>query len=63
MNKDDLDKYNLRVKDYGELKEHPIYKQNRAIREEINHDYNDCIHPYDYNKEFRVNQSKDNEDK
>ena len=54
VNKDDVDKYNERVKDYGELKEHPIYKKNRAIREDINHDYNDCIHPYDYNKEFGI---------
>lgn len=54
VKKDDVDKYNERVKDYGELKEHPIYKKNRAIREDINHDYSDCIHPYDYNKEFDI---------
>lgn len=54
VNKDDVDKYNERVKDYGELKEHPIYKSNRYIREKINHDYSDCIHPYDYNKEFNI---------
>lgn len=54
VNKDDVDKYNERVKDYGELKEHSIYKSNRCIREDINHDYNDCIHPHDYNKEFGI---------
>ena len=54
VNKDDVDKYNERVKDYEKLKEHPIYKSNRAIREDILHDYNDCIHPHDYNKEFNI---------
>ena len=54
VNKEDVDKYNARVEEYRELKEHPIYKSNRAIREEINHDYHDCIHPYDYNKEFNI---------
>ena len=52
VNSDDVDSYNKKVKDYGELKEHPIYKKNCFIREKINHHYNDCIHPYDYNKEF-----------
>ena len=54
VNKDDVDKYNERVEDYKEIKEHPIYKSNRAIREQINHDYNDCIYPHDYNAEFFI---------
>ena len=54
VNKDDVDRYNTRVKDFEEIKKHPTYKMNRCIRQDIMHDYSDCIHPHDYNKEFNI---------
>ena len=54
VNKNDVDRYNERVKEYEKLQEHPMYKNSRAEREYVNHEYNDCIHPYDYNKEFNI---------
>ena len=52
VKKDDLDKYNQRVKDYGEIKENKIYKHNKSVRDEVNYEYSDCIHPYDYKKDL-----------
>ena len=58
VNEKDVENYNNRVDDYNSIKENKIYKSNRCIREEVNHDYNDCIHPHDYNKEFGIPRNK-----
>ena len=60
VNEKDVENYNNRVDDYNSIKENKIYKSNRCIREEVNHDYNDCIHPHDYNKEFGIPRNKKN---
>lgn len=58
VNQKDVEKYNKRVDDYNKIKESDMYKKSRYIREEVNHDYNDCIHPHDYNSEFGIPRKK-----
>ena len=59
----DVKEYNKKAQEFKEIEASSLYHHNRAIREEVNHEYSDVLHPYDYNSEFGIpkNENKTND--